>query len=133
MHGTAGPSAIRAAPARARATRIDVEKIKAARRDRLNAAAWHGTKLVHTLFYGRQERSSQTSVPPRHNPRKVRKTHRTKEGSAFTVRLKPDVLRFVQQAAEKENCSIPNFVETVLIAEKHRREAQASSKSETST
>ena len=39
---------------------------------------------------------------------------------AFTLRLKPDVLRFVQQAAEEENRSIPNFVETVLIAEKRK-------------
>ncbi len=51
---------------------------------------------------------------------------------AFTLRLKPDVLRFVQQAAEEENRSIPNFVETVLIAEKRRREAQASPKADTS-
>ncbi len=55
------------------------------------------------------------------------------ERDAFTLRLKPDVLRFVQQAAKEENRSIPNFVETVLIAEKRRREARASSKSETST
>ena len=54
------------------------------------------------------------------------------ERDAFTLRLKPDVLRFVQQAAEEENRSIPNFVETVLIAEKRRREAQASSKADTS-
>ena len=51
---------------------------------------------------------------------------------AFTLRRKPDVLRFVQQAAEEENRSIPNFVETVLIAEKRRREAQASPKADTS-
>ena len=47
------------------------------------------------------------------------------ERDAFTLRLKPDVLRFVREAAEEENRSIPNFVETVLIAEKRRREAQA--------
>jgi len=50
---------------------------------------------------------------------------------AFTLRLKPDVLRFVKQAADEENRSIPNFVETVLIAEKRRREALALPKSET--
>ena len=47
------------------------------------------------------------------------------ERDAFTLRLKPDVLRFVKEAAEEENRSIPNFVETVLIAEKRRREARA--------
>jgi len=55
------------------------------------------------------------------------------ERDAFTLRLKPDVLRFVKQAAEDENRSIPNYVETVLIAEKRRREAQASPKLEAST
>lgn len=53
------------------------------------------------------------------------------ERDAFTLRLKPDVLHFVKQAAEEENRSIPNFVETVLIAEKRRREAQVSPKSDT--
>ncbi len=51
------------------------------------------------------------------------------ERDAFTLRLKPDVLRFVKQAAEEENRSIPNFVETVLIAEKRKREAQLPAKS----
>ncbi len=46
------------------------------------------------------------------------------ERDAFTLRLKPDLLEFVKEAAEEENRSIPNFVETVLIAEKRRREAQ---------
>lgn len=55
------------------------------------------------------------------------------ERDAFTLRLKPDILRFVKQAAEDENRSIPNYVETVLIAEKRRREAQASPKLEAST
>jgi len=53
------------------------------------------------------------------------------ERNAFTLRLKPDVLQFVKQAAEQENRSIPNFVETVLIAEKRRREAQVPPESET--
>ncbi len=43
------------------------------------------------------------------------------ERDAFTLRLKPEVLSFVRQAAEEENRSIPNFVETVLLAEKKRR------------
>ncbi len=55
------------------------------------------------------------------------------ERDAFTLRLKPDVLRFVKQAADEENRSIPNFVETVLIAEKRRREIQAPPKPETNT
>jgi len=45
------------------------------------------------------------------------------ERDAFTLRLKPDVLRFVKEAAGEENRSIPNYVETILIAEKKRREA----------
>ncbi len=53
------------------------------------------------------------------------------ERDAFTLRLKPAVLQFVKHAAEEENRSIPNFVETVLIAEKRRREAQVPPKSET--
>jgi len=53
------------------------------------------------------------------------------ERDAFTLRLKPDILRFVRQAADQENRSIPNFVETVLIAEKRRREGHVPPKSET--
>lgn len=45
------------------------------------------------------------------------------ERDAFTLRLKPDLLRFVKEAAEEENRSIPNFVETVLLTEKRKREA----------
>lgn len=44
------------------------------------------------------------------------------ERDAFTLRLKPEVLSFVKQAAEEENRSVPNFVETVLLSEKRRRE-----------
>ena len=47
------------------------------------------------------------------------------ERDAFTLRLKPDLLRFVREAAEDENRSIPNFVETVLLAEKRRRANQS--------
>lgn len=39
------------------------------------------------------------------------------------MRLKPEVFAFVKHAAEDENRSIPNFVETVLLSEKRRREA----------
>lgn len=52
------------------------------------------------------------------------------ERDSFTLRLKPDVLQFVKEAAEAENRSVPNFVETVLIAEKRRREAQIAHPSE---
>lgn len=45
------------------------------------------------------------------------------ERDAFTLRLKSEVFAFVKHAAEDENRSIPNFVETVLLAEKRRREA----------
>ena len=53
------------------------------------------------------------------------------ERDAFTLRLKPDLLQFVKEAAEDENRSVPNFVETVLIAEKRRREKQKVRESET--
>lgn len=55
------------------------------------------------------------------------KDHAMAERDAFTLRLRPDLLRFVQDAADEENRSVPNFVETVLIAEKRRREAQVTS------
>ena len=44
------------------------------------------------------------------------------ERDAFTLRLKPEILSFVKQAAEEENRSVPNFVETVLLSEKRRCE-----------
>ncbi len=50
---------------------------------------------------------------------------RMSERDAFTLRLKPDLLQFVKEMAEEENRSIPNFVETVLIGEKRRRQTQA--------
>jgi len=46
------------------------------------------------------------------------------ERDAFTLRLKPELFSFVRQAAEEENRSVPNFVETVLLGEKRQREAQ---------
>ena len=61
----------------------------------------------------------RTLLPPLHV--EVRMSER----DAFTLRLKPDLLQFVKEMAEKENRSIPNFVETVLIGEKRRRQAQA--------
>ncbi len=45
------------------------------------------------------------------------------ERDAFTLRLKPELFAFVKDAAEEENRSVPNFVETVLLADKRRREA----------
>jgi len=52
------------------------------------------------------------------------------ERDAFTLRLKPELLTFVKDAAEAENRSVPNFVETVLLADKRRREAQNASSGE---
>ncbi len=46
------------------------------------------------------------------------------ERDAFTLRLKPTLLRFVKEAADEQNRSVPNYVETVLLAEKKRHEAQ---------
>lgn len=42
---------------------------------------------------------------------------------AFTLRLKPALLQFVREMAEEQNRSAPNYVETVLLAEKKRYEA----------
>jgi hypothetical protein len=46
------------------------------------------------------------------------------ERDAFTLRLKPDLLRFVKEAADDQNRSVPNYVETVLLAEKRRQDAK---------
>ncbi len=43
---------------------------------------------------------------------------------AFTLRLKPALLQFVKEMAEEQNRSVPNYVETVLLAEKKRHDAQ---------
>jgi hypothetical protein len=43
---------------------------------------------------------------------------------AFTLRLKPALLQFVREMAEDQNRSVPNYVETVLLAEKRRHDAQ---------
>lgn len=43
---------------------------------------------------------------------------------AFTLRLKPTLLQFVKEIAEEQNRSVPNYVETVLLAEKKRHDAQ---------
>lgn len=43
---------------------------------------------------------------------------------AFTLRLKPTLLKFVREIAEEQNRSVPNYIETVLLAEKKRHEAQ---------
>ena len=44
---------------------------------------------------------------------------------AFTLRLKPALLQFVKEMAEEQNRSVPNYVETVLLAEKKRYEIQS--------
>ena len=43
---------------------------------------------------------------------------------AFTLRLKPTLLKFMREIAEEQNRSVPNYIETVLLAEKKRHEAQ---------
>ncbi len=43
---------------------------------------------------------------------------------AFTLRLKPALLQFVREIAEEQNRSLPNYIETVLLAEKKRHQAQ---------
>ena len=44
---------------------------------------------------------------------------------AFTLRLKPALLQFVKEMADEQNRSVPNYVETVLLAEKKRYEGQS--------
>ncbi len=46
------------------------------------------------------------------------------ERDAFTLRLNPTLLHFVKEAADEQNRSVPNYVETVLLAEKKRHEMQ---------
>ncbi len=43
---------------------------------------------------------------------------------AFTLRLKPALLQFVRKIAEEQNRSVPNYIETVLLAEKKRYEVK---------
>jgi len=50
------------------------------------------------------------------------------ERDAFTLRLKPPLLRVVKEAAKEQNRSDPNYVGTVLLAESvgaRRRTAQS--------
>ncbi len=76
VHGTARAPAIRAAAAGPDTAGGNVKQVGAVRRDRLDAAARHGTELVHALFYGHDCRSFQTSVRDRYDPRKARESHR---------------------------------------------------------
>ena len=43
--------------------------------DRLDATAWDETESIHTLSNGDVGASNQTSVPIRHDPRKLRENH----------------------------------------------------------
>ena len=54
MHGTARALAVRAATTGPDAVGGNVKQVGAVRRDRLDATARHGTKVVHALFYGRR-------------------------------------------------------------------------------
>ena len=81
MHGTARAPTVRAMAARPGAACVNMEEIRAVRRDRLDAAARHGTKLVHAMFYGHDGRSPQTSVRNRYDPHKARENHRDQGGS----------------------------------------------------
>jgi hypothetical protein len=51
---------------------------------------------------------------------------------AFTLRLKPALLQFVREIAEEQNRSVPNYIETVLLAEKKRYEVQLTQKAQES-
>jgi len=81
VHGTACAPAIRTAAARPGAACVNMEEVRAVQRDRLDAAARHGTKLVHVLFYGHDGCRPQTLVLNRYDPRKVRKSHGNQKGS----------------------------------------------------
>jgi len=67
-------------------------------------------------------RSGHSDQPYMH---RLQPEHWMSERDAFTLRLKPDLLRFVKEAAEDQNRSVPNYVETVLLAEKRRQNAKA--------
>lgn len=90
VNGAAGPPAIRAALAGAGSLGINVKEVEAVWHNHRDAAAWHGAKFVHALFYGRQGRSPQPSMPTRHNPPKARKNRfsgrSTMAGRAVPVR-----------------------------------------------
>jgi len=75
VHGPACTTAIRTAPAGPDSMCSNVEEVRAVQRDSVDAAARHGTKLVHALFYGQRGSRQQTSVSNRHDPRKVRENH----------------------------------------------------------
>lgn len=62
VHGTARASAVRAAAARPSAAGVDTKKVWAVWRDCLDAAAQHGTKVVHALSDGHDDRFPQTSM-----------------------------------------------------------------------
>jgi len=66
-------------------------------------------------------RSGRSDQPYMH---RLQPEQRMSERDAFTLRLKPDLLRFVKEAAEDQNRSVPNYVETVLFAEKRRQDAK---------
>ena len=86
MHGTARAPAVRAAATRPGAVGGNVKQVGAVQRDRLDAAARHGTKLVHVLFYGHDRHLPQASVRTRYDPRKARENHGNQGGSASAPR-----------------------------------------------
>jgi len=82
--------------------------------------------MVHTAPYDASLALAGTIAVGRGDPAAISVNEITlpkSERNAFTLRLKPEVFAFVKHAAEDENRSAPNFVETVLLAEKRRREA----------
>ena len=96
---------------------------------RIGHDARHHTRAAPVGVHRRCARPIGCSTRPRRSallaPHRSTPEPAMSERDAFTLRLKPDVLQFVKEAADEENRSIPNFVETVLIAEKRRRETQA--------
>ena len=84
VHGTARAPTVWAATTGPDAAGGDVKQVGAAQRDRLDAAARHGAKLVHALFYGHDCRRSQMSVQNRYDPRKTRENHQSDGGSHAT-------------------------------------------------
>jgi hypothetical protein len=81
VHGTARASAVRVAVAGPGAACVNMEEVRAVRRDRLDAAARHRTKLVHALSYGHDGRLPQASVRNRYDSRKARENYDNRGGS----------------------------------------------------
>ena len=82
VHGTARAPAARAAAARSGAACVNMEEVRAVRRDSLDAAARHGKAVCHGQRNREQNQHWLQPVNLRHDPHKVRENHEGGEWSA---------------------------------------------------